>query len=73
MPIEVMVAVSPGLMVSGLAEQLIVGGSNAFTVKPAEHVGGLPRLQAFLARLAFLHVSLGSVGAGSQRSRIHGG
>ncbi len=32
MPTEVTVAVSPGLMVLGLAEQLIVGGSKAFTV-----------------------------------------
>jgi hypothetical protein len=30
------VAVSPGLIVEGLAEQLTVGGSKAFTVKLAE-------------------------------------
>ena len=29
-----MVALSPGLMVVGLTEQLIVGGSYSFTVKP---------------------------------------
>jgi hypothetical protein len=32
MPIAVMVLVSPGLMVVGLAEQLMVGGSKALTV-----------------------------------------
>ena len=30
-----MVALSPGLMVVGLTEQLMVGGSNSFTVKLA--------------------------------------
>src|SRR6516165_3261897 len=33
MPVAVMVELSPGLMVDGLAEQLTVGGSNGFTVK----------------------------------------
>ena len=54
MPTEVMVAVSPGLMVLGFTEQLIVGGSNAFTVIPAVHVAvshgfkpSLPGLPSF--------------------------
>jgi len=44
-------------MVLGLTEQLIVGGSNAFTVKLARRRRS-PRLEAFLARLAFLHAAL---------------
>jgi hypothetical protein len=35
MPVAVMVELSPGLMVVGFAEQLMVGGSNSFTVKLA--------------------------------------
>src|SRR6185437_1129383 len=35
MPVAVMVALSPGLMVVGLTEQLTVGGSNSLTVKLA--------------------------------------
>jgi hypothetical protein len=38
MPTHVTVAVSPGLIVLGLTEQLIVGGSNSFTVKLAEQL-----------------------------------
>ena len=34
-PVALMVALSPGFSVVGLAEQLIVGGSNSFTVKLA--------------------------------------
>jgi hypothetical protein len=50
----VIVLAAPGGIVDGFATQLIVGGSNALTVKPAEHVAvshdfnpSLPGLPSF--------------------------
>ena len=51
MPTEVMVLVSPGLMVLGLAEQLMVGGSKAFTVKLAEQSADWPGFRPSLPAL----------------------
>ena len=45
-------------MVVGLAEQLIVGGSNAFTVNARRAICSLTGLQAFLAVLPSLTVAL---------------
>ena len=55
----------------GLTEQLIVGGSYAFTVMPAVAVADLPGPQAFLAWLAFLHRHLHCVLARRQVARIY--
>ena len=51
MATAVMVLVSPGLMVLGLAEQLIVGGSYALTVKLAEQDADSPGLRPYLPAL----------------------
>jgi hypothetical protein len=52
--VAVIVLAAPGGIVDGFATQLIVGGSNALTVKPAEHVAvshdfnpSLPGLPSF--------------------------
>jgi hypothetical protein len=51
-----MVLESPGLMVLGLAEQLIVGGSYSFTVKLAEQVAVCPGFNPSLPGLPSLTV-----------------
>jgi hypothetical protein len=47
MPVAVIVAESPGATVEGFAEQLIVGGSNCFTVYVAEQSAISPGFGAF--------------------------
>ena len=60
-------AESPGLIVVGLTEQLIVGGSNAFTVKLAEQSAVWPGFRPSLPDLPSLTVALHRVAAGIKR------